>query len=188
MGKARIVGNNAIISIHSQALLTPIPLGEIDSFKAKSLTTVNKSRPIGFQNTRATLQYGGYDLSFEIGKVDWALGHYYWLQDRTLRGGELPPELFINETIYHYDGTIENYVYNGVTLFDFDISRAIDDCNERIQGFAASRDSGIFDTTLVNALNPIDLIHEVIFKRSREVKEIASDVAKGVIKGIESIL
>lgn len=172
MGKARVYGNSVKLFIHSQDTLLPIPLGELDSFSARSLTSVHKSRPTGYINVRATLKYDGWDLSFDGGKVDWALCHFYWLQDNKLRANQLQPDFFISETIFHFNGAIENYVYQGVTLFGLDLTRAgEDELKEKINGFAAVRALGPVDTTDfqppggdVNGV--INAIHEVIFRTS----------------------
>jgi hypothetical protein len=161
MGKARVYSNNAVILIHSQALLTPIPLGELDSFKATSSTSIIKSRPIGFINEQATLQYGGWDLSFDGGKVDWSLAHYYWLQDRQLRAGGVEPEIMISETVLHYNGAIEQYLYKGVTIFGLESDKG-EEVKESAKGFSSYRIMSPADTT--NVADATNIIRQLLFK------------------------
>lgn len=165
MGKARVSGRNVHLLLHSQDLLAPIPLGEIDTFKAKSRTSIIVSRPNGFINPGATVQYGAWDLSFETGKVDWSLAHFYWLQDRELRSGNLLPRFFITETIFHYNGAVENYVYDSVTLYGLDLSKGADEVKESIQGFSPYRTTGVIDTTILH--DATNAMREAIFATNK---------------------
>lgn len=165
MGKARVSGRNVHLLLHSQDLLAPIPLGEIDTFKAKSRTSIIVSRPNGYINQGATVQYGGWDLSFEGGKVDWSLAHFYWLQDQELRSGNLLPKFFITETVFHYNGAIENYVYGNVTLYGLDLSRSSQEVKDSIHGFSPFRNMGAIDDTIRHDMT--SLIREGVFRTSK---------------------
>jgi len=142
MGKARIHGTNVHLYFMPQVPLAAFELGEVDDFKAKSRTKIIHSRPIGSVIEGATLQYGGWDLTFEMGKVDWKLCHMYYLQDLELRGNIVPPKYSIFEEIQHYDGSIEQFIYRDVTLFNLDISRPSQESKETIQGFSPIREIG----------------------------------------------
>jgi hypothetical protein len=151
MGEARVNGSNAQLIIASQSLLLPIPLGEIDSFEAESQTSIIKTRPVGFTNERATLNYGGWDLSFSGGKVDWARAHFYWLQDMRIRNGKLPPSLCIWQTIEHYNGSQEQYIYKNVVLFGLKFTASgVEEVQESMSGFASARSIGYLDNTILS--------------------------------------
>lgn len=150
--RPRVLGRNVILLVHSEKWLLPIALGELEEFTSTSTTELIKSRPVGYSLEAATLRYGGYDLSFKIGKTDPFMERWGYLIDRGLISGSQPPKLFIVEIIRHYDniGTIggdsvfgvtlpsyggldlniagqrisvtENWIYKDVTLFAPDIS------------------------------------------------------------------
>lgn len=179
MSKARVQKNQAKLIVHSAILNIPIFSSEIDSFKATSTTTVHKSRPAGYALERATPVYGGYDLSFDGGKVDWEMAHFYWLQDNNLRAGKMPPSIYISETIFHYGGAIENYIYKDVVLFGKEISIA-DEVSNSIQGFASMREQGVIDTTVF--AGPGNLVRDTIFAfidtQGSPVANIANEIGK----------
>lgn len=187
MGKPRIYGNNARLLFCPEAtLIIPVPLvgipiGEVEEFKAKGTTKIIKSRPAGFINEGTTLQYGGYDLSFKLGKVDWGLAHEVWLQDQALRSGDTPPEWAIEETIKHYNGAEEKYIYRHVNLFGVDFGRAEFDCNESIEGFAPWRDIGLTDTTTFATKD--NLVRSAMYAAviANRVKKVAGNLLGGLL-------
>jgi hypothetical protein len=101
--RPRILGRHVILLVNSEAWALPIALGELEEFTATSTTEIIKSRPVGYALESATLRYGGYDLSFKIGKTDPFLEKWNFLTDRGLITGSAPPKLFVFEIIRHYD-------------------------------------------------------------------------------------
>lgn len=186
MGKPRIYGSNARLLFCPEAtLIVPVPLlgipiGECEEFKAKSTTKAIKSRPAGFINEQVTLQYGGYELSFKFGKVDWALAHQTWLQDQALRSGDTPPEWAIEETIKHYNGAEEKYIYRHVNLFGVDFNRAEWDCDEKVEGFAPWRDIGLTDTTTFASKD--NLVRSAVYAQviAHRIQKVAGNLLKGL--------
>jgi hypothetical protein len=163
MAKARVFSKNVKLFLFSEDTLAPIFLGEIDSFKKTSNTKIIKSRDIGYVNEQATVDYGGWDLSFDGGKVDWRLARFYLIQDRYLRDGIQPPELYILETIKHYNGTIEQYSYRHVTLFGFEGEhQSQQESTESIQGFSPYRQLGPVDTVIIKDAAQVGIM-ELIF-------------------------
>lgn len=164
MGKARVHGQHAQLIILSQSLLTPIFLGELDSFDAKSRTSLIMSRPIGYINEKATHKYGGWDLSFSGGKVNWELAHFYWLHDNKLRQGDLPPNFAVWEVINHFNGAVEHYLYKNVSIAGLDLSRkAGEELTESFEAFAPVRTLGNADTTILH--DPIgNAMREAVFR------------------------
>lgn len=162
IGKPRVGKKHVRMYIHSAALLTPVYLGEIDNFQRTSKTKASIDRPTGYALEGSTVQYGGWDLSFDGGKVDWALAHFYYLQDRGLIAGKQPPEFFINEIVKHYNGSMENWVYRNVTLFGFDGNTGDGESKESLKGFSPLREIGMVDTGLI--FDPIGTFHrEMVF-------------------------
>ena len=184
MPKARVDGRNVELLFMAQSLPVPISLGEIDSFSAKSQTTIHKRRPVGFINDSAQLINGGWDLSFETGKVDWSLCHYYWLQEQRLRDNKTVPLFTITETISHYEGGLggfitgkEQYVYKNVVIYELDLNRSIGDIQERFSAFSTNRTLGPIDNTIL--VDPIG-------NAAREaVMRLNSDVFGDFVKNFE---
>ena len=163
MGKARVSKKHTTLLIHSEALALPIPLGELDSFTKTSRTTNIVTRPVGFINEGSTIQYGGWDLSFDGGKVDWALAHFHFLQDQALTANKQPPKFFITETIHHFNGTLEQWTYRDVTLFGFEGETGDGEQKESMKGFSPRRTMGPVDTTVFD-IKGGNLVRELIFR------------------------
>lgn len=185
MGKARILGNNCILLMQSASTGLPIPIGEIDAFGAKSNTKIITSRPIGYIIEGATIQYGSWSLTFDSGKVDWSLAHFYWLQDSALLKGNIQPNFNISQTITHYDGTVESYVYEDVTLFGLDFTASIDEIREKIEGFSPKRRIGAIDTTY-GSKSTTNIIREAIFKQ-KEIEDAAKSKIASIANNIADI-
>lgn len=200
--RPRVLGRNVILLVNSAKWLAPIPLGELEEFSATSTTEIIKSRPVGYSLQAATLRFGGYDLTFKIGKTDPFLARWSYLIDRGLISGSQPPELFIIETIQHYDrisvggfagtspgggnesinfGNIrETWIYKNVTLYapDFNIN-AQDAYEHSIKGFAAYKELGPIgtDTTALK----LQWIGQLGFQ---EVVAKTANVKGGIIEDI----
>jgi len=193
--RPRILGRHVILLVNSEAWALPIALGELEEFTATSTTEIIKSRPVGYALESATLRYGGYDLSFKIGKTDPFLEKWNFLTDRGLITGSAPPKLFVFEIIRHYDnlGTVggefglpgfggvdinlfgqrisvtENWIYRDVTLFGNDISiNSQDSYDQFIKGFSSWKESGPVDLTYLQ-LNWLPQLgfQEVVMKTSQ---------------------
>ena len=145
---ARVQGKNVTLLIHSESFLLPIPLGEIDKFSAKSMTYTQKTRPVGAILQGQTDIYSGYELSFEVGKVNWRLARMLHIQDQKLRSGLLPVKFFISETIDHYDGSKEQWYYKNVHLYNYDINHDSSDSMQTLQGWSSHKEIGTIDDQL----------------------------------------
>lgn len=154
MSRARVLGRNVTLLVHSSQLLLPIALGTIDEFSANSTTDIVKRRPAGSTIEAAKLRYGGYDLSFKIGKTDPMLERWNHLVERGMFGNAKQPELFISETIKHYNKgafnipILENWVYRNVTLYGLSKSTE-NDIEVTIKGFATHKELGPVDSTFL---------------------------------------
>lgn len=206
--RPRILGRHVILLVNSESWALPIALGELEEFSATSTTEIIKSRPVGYALESATLRYGGYDLSFRIGKTDPFLERWNFLTDRGLISGAAPPKLFVFEIVRHYDniGTVgggplpvgfsgldlniagqrisvtENWIYRDVTLFGNDISiNSQDSYDQSIKGFAAWKELGPVDLTYLQ-LNwaPQLGFQEVVVQTSRQNDKIGDAIGRAL--------
>jgi hypothetical protein len=139
-GKSRVLSSSAVIEVADRSSTMSLMVGEIDSFTAKSNTAMAKSRPIGASMESAYLKYGGYDLSFKGGKVDWNLANKIHAQDVLLRTLGLCPLFTVKQEIKYYNGEIETYVYNDVVLFGYSLdAKSGDEIGEEFSGYAPQR-------------------------------------------------
>lgn len=206
--RPRVLGRNVILLVNSEKWLAPIALGELEEFTATSTTELIKSRPIGYSLEAATLRYGGYDLSFKIGKTDPFMERWGYLIDRGLISGTQPPKLFIVEVIRHYDnlGTVggefgipgygglelnafgqriavtENWIYKDVTLFAPDISiSASEGYDQSIKGFSPWKELGPIDLTFLQ----LNWLPQLGFQ---EVVVKTANVAGGIVEDITGVI
>lgn len=186
--------------VNSAQWLLPIALGELDEFRATSTTEMVRSRPIGYSLEAATLRYGGYQLQLKVGKNDPMLERWNHLVDRGLIVSSQPPELFIVETIQHYDYVgreietlanssfvkpkipiIENWIYKGVTLYapEYAFSGQTE-YEQSIDGFAAWKELGPIDITFAK----LEWLPQIGFQEKiYKTKESPED---GLLKTIDS--
>lgn len=139
MGKARILGRDA--QIFANAGSTVIALGEVDKFSAKKLDELKKSQPLGEKNPTSNVVHMGWELSFEGGKVDWALAQMIHAQDEQIRSGGRSPYFSIKQRITYYDGKIEEFEYTDVSIYGYemDMGSSTDEITEKVTGFAGAR-------------------------------------------------
>lgn len=152
--KARVLSNNAVISVKDGLLFGPnIPIGELDGFTATSTTSLLKFRPIGTAIETAQLKYGGYDLSFDGGKVDWELARRYHAMESVLRSAGDNFLFEIEQKITYYDGTEEIFTYNDVVLFGYSLdAKTGEELKEKVSGYAPQRniiDAGVVTETII---------------------------------------
>lgn len=141
MPKARVQGSSAVIKVKDPFLGLDIQIGEIDGFSAKSTTSINKSRPIGASIETAQIRYGGFELSFKGGKVDWHLAKLLHAQDTLLRTIGVAPVFTIEQTVKYFDGSKEIFSYPNSVIFgyEFNADGADNELGENFSGFASYR-------------------------------------------------
>ena len=139
MGKARILGRDA--EIFATAGATVVSLGEVDKFSAKKQDELKKSQALGQKNATTNVVHGGWELSFEGGKVDWQLAQAVHAQDAQITSGGRSPYFTIKQKITYYDGTVEEFVYYDVSIYGYeiDMGSATDEISEKVTGFASYR-------------------------------------------------
>lgn len=134
MGKPRVRGSHAVIAIKKGS--TEIKVGEVSKFSVKELGEIKKSRTMGEQEVTANKTFEGYDLSFEGGKVDWNAALLLHKQDEKIKSGERAALFKITQRITYYGGLVEEYEYNDVVLYGYNLDMdANDEMTEKFEGF-----------------------------------------------------
>ena len=187
MSKARVQGSSAIIKVKDPFLGFDISIGELDSFSAKSTSSIIKSRPIGHSIETPQFKYGGYDLSFKGGKVDWQLARVMHSQDTLALTIGVVPIFKIEQKINHFDGTEEIYVYNNVMVFGYDLSAdgANSDITESVSAFAPDRSSLNFTN---GGQDIYGIVNAMIQEASNVAYEAAGNLAGRVASNIGKIV
>lgn len=139
MGKPRVRGSHAVISVNDQNG-NRIDIGEINKFSVKELGELKKSRAIGEHAVTSTKTFEGYDLSFEGGKVDWKLAQLlHKADDRIYTLNARTPYFEVTQTINYYNGISEVYTYKDVTIYGYNMDiDANDEITEKFEGFCGT--------------------------------------------------
>jgi hypothetical protein len=138
MGKPRVRGNHARVIVVDTAG-KEIDVGEISKFSVKELGEVKKSRSIGQNSVTANKTFEGYDLSFEGGKVDWKMAQLLHRQDLNIYKGGRAPYFKVVQRIHFYDGSIEQYTYDDVIIYGYNLDiDANDELMEKFEGFCGT--------------------------------------------------
>lgn len=147
MGKPRVRGSNAVISVKDQNG-NRIDIGEVSKFSVKELGELKKSRAIGEHSVTSTKTFEGYDLSFEGGKVDWKLAQLlHKADDRIYTFSDRSPYFQVTQTIKYFNGITETYTYNDVTIYGYNMDiDANDEIMEKFEGFCGT----------IRVLTPVD--------------------------------
>lgn len=136
----------------SDTALLPLNLGEVDEFRVTEKSEVVIRRPMGYNLQSATLKPAGCELSFKGGKVDWHLARWIFLANRTKRGFNRTAGFNVLQSIDHYDGTKEQYLFENIIFYNFEqVINSESPTEETVQAFAFKRTIGPVDTTLLTA-------------------------------------
>lgn len=178
--KPRILGRHVNLLLFSDDFHIPIDIGELDEFSATSSTEIIKTRPVGYSLQGVTTKYAGYELSFKIGKTNPFIERLNYLTEKDLIRSKQPPKFYILETIRHYNGTIENWMYKSITLFGLDTNITGEGGYEQsIKGFAAYKELGPVDTTFLELqFIPGIGIQEFVFRADRKNNDLNNISAK----------
>lgn len=159
MGKARISGNNAFIYV-TDASGAKIEIGEVDKFSAKKADELKKAKPLGQKGITSWVEHGGWELSFEGGKVDFKLAQMLHAQDEQILKGGRSPYFKVKERIEYMNGDIEEWEYPEVSIHGYEIDVPSEELSEKFSGFcgvnriatqSSTVDTGS-STTLLNKL------------------------------------
>lgn len=151
-GKERILSNRVRIFFRDLLSGNKILLGELDNFSFKQRDNIKIRKPAGFYHEVMT-QYepGGWDLEFSGGKVDWRLMRLMVRQSQVTafnnaagivtelahKSKNFAPLIDIEYTVYHFSGSIEQYIFGQCILYNFDgiVNGDMAEVTENFKGF-----------------------------------------------------
>lgn len=181
-GQKRLLSDRTRIFVKSEGKI--VRVGEFDTFSVTHRDSVRTFKPVGETREIAILQEAGYDLSFSGGKVDWNLARLLHKQElfyNTRKPGEgkgiastfgdfsvLPqndihykvshvaPKFEVEHTIFHYNGSIETYIYEDVTLYGYqiDVNGDLEQIRESVKGHSPRKTRSGSTFIVEEALNP----------------------------------
>jgi hypothetical protein len=139
MGTPRILGNNVELSVSING--KDYNIGEVDKFSAKNNSEIKKSQAIGQKRATSNVVHMGWDLSFDGGKINWDLAQVLHQQDEQIVRGGRSPYFKIKQKVTYYDGQVETYEYQEVSLagYEFDVPSSTEELTEKVSGFASYR-------------------------------------------------
>lgn len=142
MGKDRILGSAAKIEIFKAS--GGVMAIEVDSFSATQKHDQKQWHPLGQIGERQQLIYKGWDLDFKTGKIDDQVSAFFDTIDVALLAGQPAPRVRVVETIKHFDGNNETWVYTDVVLSGYkkDASTSDDEIKEEFKGSCTLRIKG----------------------------------------------
>lgn len=141
MAKDRILGSSATIELYTPNGLLTI---EVDSFTANQKHTTKQWHPLGEVAERQQMIYVGWDLDFKTGKIDSQIANFFNYIDQQLLSGQPAPRVRVVQTIKHFDGNNEVWVFPDALVFGYqgDTSNAEDEIKETFKGSCSTRIAG----------------------------------------------
>lgn len=141
MSKDRILGSSAKIELYAPNGLLTI---EVDSFTKNQRHDMKQWHPLGEIGERQQLIYKGWDMDFKTGKIDSQIADYFNAVDQALLAGQPAPRVRVTETIKHFDGNNETWIYPDTLLYGFNQStgNAEDEIGETFKGSSTTRIRG----------------------------------------------
>jgi hypothetical protein len=134
MSKDRILGSSALIELY-------LPGGgvlslEVDSFTASQKHEIKTWHPLGQVGERQQVIYKGWDMDFKTGKIDDQISAFFDAVDQALLAGQSAPRVRVTQTIKHFDGNNEIYIFPDTVLYQYkgDASNAEDEIKEEFKG------------------------------------------------------
>jgi hypothetical protein len=135
MGKARVQSSSATLHILDEKG-TPIKVGDVLSFNVNSLGELKTHQAAGEDEFVSQEVFRGYEMSFEGAKTDGDAAMMFAAQDAQTGAGGRSPYYIVKETVKHYDGTVEIWVYENVTLHGYNGQTPnLSDLGESFKGF-----------------------------------------------------
>lgn len=141
MGKPRVCGSTAKISVHSPDGKTEIFIGDVEKFSAKQLGELKKHKVLGNPIIGSQVVHEGWDLSFEGGKVDWNLAMLIHAQDEAISEGKTSPLFTVTQRVKYSNQMIEEFSYSDVTIHGYEIDVPFEEVTEKFSGFSGNKRS-----------------------------------------------
>lgn len=142
MSKDRILGSSAKIDLfRNDGKLMSI---ETDSFTANQKHEIKTWHPLGQVGERQQLIYKGWDMDIKTGKIDDQIASFFAYIDEQLLAGKPSPRVRITQTIEHFDGNKEVWIYPDTIIYGYgsDTSNAEDEIKENFKGACTLRVKG----------------------------------------------
>lgn len=142
MAKDRVLGSSAKIELY-QANGSVIST-EVDSFTATQKHEIKTWHPLGEVGERQQVIYKGWDMDFKTGKIDSQMAALFNAMDQALLAGQPAPRVRVTQTITHFDGTVETWIFPDAILYNYaqDSSNAEDEIKENFKGGCTTRIAG----------------------------------------------
>lgn len=142
MAKDRILGSSATIQFvqaNGQIIST-----EVDSMTATQKHEIKAWHPLGEIGERQQVIYKGWDLDFKTGKIDSSIANFFNALDQALLAGQTSPRVRVTQTIKHFDGSKEIWIYPDSVLYNYtqDASNSEDEIKENFKGTCTTRVAG----------------------------------------------
>ncbi|NRD80284.1 hypothetical protein HPT25_23460 [Bacillus sp. BRMEA1] len=141
MAKDRILGSSAKLELYTD---TGVIATEVDSCTATQKHEIKTWHPLGEIGERQQVIYKGWDLDFKTGKIDDQIANFFDTIDQALLAGKPAPRVRVTETITHFDGSIETWIYPDTVLYNYaqDLSNSEDEIKENFKGACSKRIRG----------------------------------------------
>lgn len=142
MAKDRILGSSAKIELYrSDGTLMTI---EVDSFTATQKHELKQWHPLGEVGERSQVIYKGWEMDFKTGKIDDQITAFFAYIDSQLLAGKPAPRCRVTQTIEHFDGNFEVFIFPDTALYGYasDNSNAEDEIKENFKGACTVRVKG----------------------------------------------
>lgn len=142
MSQDRILGSSARIEMYQSN--GQMMVVEVDSFTATQNHTTKQRQPLGQVGKTTQVIYADYSLDFSTGKVDSTVVNFFNALDTALLAGQAAPKIRVVETIQHFDGNDEVWIYPDAVLYGYkdDASTSDDEIKETWKGNCRTRIPG----------------------------------------------
>ena len=117
---------------------------EVDSFSKSQKHEIKARQPLGQVGEHHQVIYKGWEMEFKLGKVDAGVAGFFAEIDTDLLAGRVAPRVKVVETIQHYDGSSEVWIYPDTVLYGYkgDAGNASDEIKEEFKGACNKRERG----------------------------------------------
>lgn len=141
MSKDRILGSSATIELYTASGVMSI---EVDSFSKSQKHEIKTRHPLGYVGEHHQVVYKGWEMDFKLGKVDAQVASFFDAIDQALIAGNATPRVRVVETVKHFDGSNEVWIYPDTVLYSYksDASNAADEIKEEFKGACNRRIKG----------------------------------------------
>lgn len=142
MSKDRVLGSSAVIELYQsngQVIST-----EVDSCTANQKHELKQWHPLGQVGERSQVIYKGWSLDFKTGKIDAQIANFFNALDQALLAGQTSPRVRVTQTITHFDGSKEIWIYQDAVLYGYSSAadNAEDEIKENFKGECTTRIAG----------------------------------------------